>query len=61
QVKIEVLSGSKRVAHFIFNGTASSKTNWFDDDRLMESSYADLEEDTCYTYSYLSEYVHFFE
>ncbi|KAK3093301.1 hypothetical protein FSP39_013873 [Pinctada imbricata] len=55
-VKIEVhAKGARsRLAYFIFNGTESSRDGWLDDDRLMESTYLDLNEDTCFTHHGIS-------
>lgn len=42
-MKVELYKDDARVAYVMFNGTNSNMWNWFDQSRLTESSWDDLD------------------
>ncbi|XP_052081841.1 uncharacterized protein LOC127719653 isoform X2 [Mytilus californianus] len=46
QVRVSVYVNGIEQIFLLFNGSKTNKTNWFDESRLMNSSYSDLNEQT---------------
>ncbi|VDI36909.1 Hypothetical predicted protein [Mytilus galloprovincialis] len=50
QVRVSVYKNGTERAFFLFNGVGSSKTNWFSQSRLLNTSYTDLGQSTTTNY-----------
>ncbi|CAG2224549.1 unnamed protein product [Mytilus edulis] len=50
QVRVSVYKNGTERAFFLFNGVGSSKTNWFTKNRLLNTSYTDLDQSTTANY-----------
>jgi hypothetical protein len=42
QVKLSVYQNFSEEAYYIFDGTDSNSTNWFDEERLLNTSYTEM-------------------
>ena len=54
KVKVNIIDNENVVAFLVFNGCGSSTSNWFDQNRLLESSWTDLTTTTPIQYFSLS-------
>ncbi|CAC5391148.1 unnamed protein product [Mytilus coruscus] len=54
QVRVSVYKNGSERAFFLFNGVGSSKTNWFAKNRLLNTSYTDLDQSTTANYFSIS-------
>ncbi|XP_076085371.1 uncharacterized protein LOC143056174 [Mytilus galloprovincialis] len=50
KVRVSVYKNGTERAFFLFNGVGSSKTNWFTKNRLLNTSYTDLDQSTTANY-----------
>lgn len=51
QVKLSFYQNFSEEAYYIFDGTDSNSTNWFDENRLLNTSYTEMINRTIEAYS----------